>query len=287
MTLSDTIETRIFLVGCSRSGTTVLQVSVASHARIASFPETFFFQRLPGRLGRLPLWMGLASEEARPSLAQALEAIGRSDLTDRIPNSWRLHPYVQQYLQALDQQAEAEGADLWLEKTPTHVHRLPLILRYVPKVHVLHMVRDGRDVVASIYHRAHEYPDTFSGQQDPQFGIDRWNRSLRESARYLDEPGHSFVVYEEFIQNPERALRRVCADLDLSFDAHMVQGTDEAADAVIPDDKQWIGRAKESPKKTEPKFQRHFSAAERQSIEDRLNLDLYREIRQSIAEAEV
>lgn len=280
----DAIAKRIFLVGCSRSGTTVLQVSVASHSRITSFLETFFFQQLPGRLGRLPLWMGLASKETRPALEQALEEIGRPDLRSQIPDSYWLRPYVNHYLSVLDQQAQEENDDRWLEKTPTHVHRLPLILRYVPKVHILHMIRDGRDVVGSICHRAHKYPDEFPNQQDPAFGINRWNRSLKESIRYLGQPGHTFVVYEQFVHDPERTLRRVCRDLNVSFEPRMVQGTDEAAEAVIPEGKQWIRRAKKPPEKSTSKFQRHFSAEEQRSVEERLNLNLYEQIRDSVAD---
>jgi hypothetical protein len=280
---SDNITKRIFLVGCSRSGTTLLQVSVASHPRITSFPETFFFQELPGALGRLPLWMGAASAEARPALEKALEEIGRPDLASQIPTSWRLRPYVNQYLRILDEQALEEDNDLWLEKTPMHVQRLRLILQYVPRVHVLHMVRDGRDVVGSIYHRAHEYPDEFPNQKDPDFGINRWNRSLRESMRYLGESGHTFVVYEQLIRSPERTLRRVCRDLGISYDPRMVQGTDEAATATIPKEKQWIQRAKKPPEQNESKFQRHFSPEEQRSIEEELNLSLYDQISESVA----
>jgi len=229
--------------------------------------------------------MGLATEETRPALEKALEEIGRPELKSKIPESWWLRPYVQKYLSILDEHAHEEGTDIWLEKTPTHVHRLPLILRYVPEVHILHIVRDGRDVVGSICHRAYEYPERFADKQrDPQFGINRWNRSLRESIRYLREPGHTFVVYERFVQNPERTLWRICQDLGVSFESRMVGGTQEAANAVIPKDKGWIQRAEEPPEKTDSKFQSHFSAEEQRSIENRLNLDLYVQIRKSLSD---
>ncbi|MGL4503377.1 MAG: sulfotransferase family protein, partial [Planktothrix sp.] len=40
------IKNRIFLVGCPRSGTTLLQSLLAAHPQIASFPESHFFQSL-------------------------------------------------------------------------------------------------------------------------------------------------------------------------------------------------------------------------------------------------
>lgn len=276
MALSEAIEKRVFLVGCSRSGTTLLQVSVASHSRITSFPETFFFQRLPGALGRPPLWMGIANEMVVPVLKEVLREIDRPDLEDCIPDSWRLRPYVETYLEILDQQAIEAGNDLWLEKTPTHVHRLPLILGYVPKVHVIHMIRDGRDVVASICHRARKYSDSFADEQEePSFGINRWNRALRESNAYLGKPEHTFVVYNQFVRNPERSMRRICQDLGVSYEPQMVTGTEEAARSVVPDEKGWLQQAKEPIEVKESKFQRLFSPAEQNDIEEKLNLELY------------
>ncbi|MGL6135938.1 MAG: sulfotransferase, partial [Planktothrix sp.] len=56
---------RLFLVGCPRSGTTLLQSLLAAHSQIASFPESQFFRcllenrppwrvklRIPGRFAR-------------------------------------------------------------------------------------------------------------------------------------------------------------------------------------------------------------------------------------------
>ncbi|MFP4227806.1 MAG: sulfotransferase family protein [Salinivenus sp.] len=284
MTLSNQIEKRVFIVGCSRSGTTVLQVSVASHPRITSFPETFFFQRLPGWLGRPPLWLGIANEQARPVLREVLNIIGRPDLEDRIPTSWRLRPYVETYLDILDQEALRAGTDLWVEKTPTHVHRLSLILSYVPKVHIIHMIRDGRDVVGSICHRAHTYSDSFSDKQkDPAFGIKRWNRALRESTAYLGQPGHTFVVYDQFVQDPEPSLRRICRDLDIEYAPQMRTGTEEAAKTVIPEQKKWIERAKTPPEPRESKFEKMFSPSEQKRIEERLNLELFDRVLRKLA----
>lgn len=40
----------------------------------------------------------------------------------------------------------------------------------------------------------------------------------------------------------------------------------------------------EAPEKSTSKFQRHFSAEERRSVEERLNLNLYEQIRDSVAD---
>lgn len=285
MNLSDAISKRLFIVGCSRSGTTVLQVSLASHPRIHSFPETFFFLRLPGILGRPGIWLGLPSKHARPALEEALERLGQEEGRSRIPSSWRLHPYVQAYIDTLDQLALEVEADTWVEKTPQHIFRLRSIRRYIPDAHVIHMIRDGRDVVASTCHRAQEYPNQFAEkQQDPAFSINRWNRALHTSLGYLNEPGHSFVIYEEFVQNPEQSLRRLCREVGLSFTAQMVERSDEAAESVIPDGMQWLDRAKEPPERRDSKYDRLFSVDEKNRIESQLDLHVYDQILESVAQ---
>ena len=41
---------RVFIVGCPRSGTTLLQAMLASHETVYSFPETHFFKKYPGEV---------------------------------------------------------------------------------------------------------------------------------------------------------------------------------------------------------------------------------------------
>lgn len=276
MTHGADIQKRAFIVGCSRSGTTVLQVAVASHSRMASFPETFFFLRLPGRLGRPGVWLGLPSERARPALEEAFDRLGIADSDRPRPDAWGVRPYIDTYLEVLDATAQEAGADMWVEKTPQHIYRLGSILRYVPQAHIIHMIRDGRDVVASTCDRARTYPDRFdSRQQEPPFAIGRWNRALRTARTYLGAPGHTFVVYENFVQHPERALRRICRDLGIDFEPQMVEGDEDAAASVIPDGKDWLSGAKGPPKQQASKFDRLFSPSEQADIEDRLRLDIY------------
>ena len=56
---------RIFLVGCPRSGTTLLQSLLAAHPDITSFPESHFFRHLIDNRRWLHRTFGIASKRAR------------------------------------------------------------------------------------------------------------------------------------------------------------------------------------------------------------------------------
>mgnify|MGYP006279396651 CR=1 FL=1 len=282
--VTEHIRKRVFIVGCSRSGTTVLQVSVASHPRMKSFPETFFFQHLYGKFRDIPLRFGLAGGREQWALEHVLKELDRPDLKSMIPEqSWWLRPYVDRYLTILDRLATEDGKDHWVEKTPMHIFRLWLILRYVPDVHIIHMVRDGRDVVASICDRAQQFEGEFPGQEDPAFGIDRWNRAMEVSSQYVGQPRHTFIFYDRFVRDPEAEMRRLCEDLDIAYHPVMATGSENVAANIIPDHRAWIQRAKKPPEAKNSKFERLFTPKQQHEITQALHLDVFRRIRKEVA----
>lgn len=124
----------IFCVGARRSGTYWLQRVVASHPDVAAVPsETYLFSR-----GLVPL-----GERFQHDAPESLE-VGSV--------------YMERgaYLDALRTFCDAVfGAFLGehryvLERTPEHALALDLIGAVYPDAHVIHIVRDGRDVVRSL-----------------------------------------------------------------------------------------------------------------------------------------
>jgi len=144
------VRGRYFLVGCERSGTTLLQAILARHSRVFSFPESHFFCRaIPRRV----LWraVGLARwRRARFALRQLLNVLGRHDLEGHVPRrSVLLVNYVRAFCHILDRAALDRGKDMWVEKTPHHLYHVRAIQRLVPEARFIHILRDGRDVAAS------------------------------------------------------------------------------------------------------------------------------------------
>ena len=101
--LDNSIQQRLFLVGCPRSGTTLLQSFLAAHSEIYSFPESHFFNWLffPGSLRTR---LGLASNEIESQMLKFLAKIQRPELEKHLPKYGLFaKQYVDSFVQILDQ----------------------------------------------------------------------------------------------------------------------------------------------------------------------------------------
>ena len=90
----------------------------------------------------------------------------------------------------------------WAEKTPRNVHFLAAILDYFgDDVRVLHLVRDGRDVVTS---RHPGRPDEF------YYSPSKWVRAVRDGLQFDDHPRVKLVRYEDLVGDFENTIRDIC-----------------------------------------------------------------------------
>jgi hypothetical protein len=218
---------RILIGGCSRSGTTFLQGLLARHPRIFTFPETGVFLKALGMRGTLLPWarIGLTLGKERKALAKLLDRVAQElpHPPPLPPRRLLLRPSLENVAEFLDELARAAGKDIWLEKTPRHVLHAARIRRLIPDSTFIHILRDGQDVVASMVDRARKFPEEFSRQADPAYGIRQWNRSLAATEAAMREPGHILVLYETLSTDPEATSRALCAALEVDFHQEMLE----------------------------------------------------------------
>jgi len=245
------VRGRYFLVGCPRSGTTLLQACLAAHPQVASFPETHFFNKAFPR-NRLRRALGWPSLQAWRYMGCWARLIGRPELA-RLNDVWPWTPdYARGFRRILDHLAEEQGCELWLEKTPEHVYRMEQIARAVPGARFLHLVRRGQDAVASFYKVSGENPTIWGGLTRHLYGhglslaecVDRWNASVRLMLARRGDPDHHVVRYEDLVADPAGTLQAVCAFMGLPYDAAMLDRERSARQVVLPFEEWKAGAAR-------------------------------------------
>ena len=153
----------LFVVGCPRSGTTLLQRMLDHHPQLAVANDTHFIPRAleevlaqsasevvdqidPLLTGELVEWVLGYHRFPRLGLAEAtVRRTAASSTTYR------------DFVSALYSEfGRLHGKPLAGEKTPDYVKRLPLLQALLPWVRTVHIIRDGRDVALSTLEWARE-----------------------------------------------------------------------------------------------------------------------------------
>lgn len=208
------------VVGCPRSGTTLLTVMLDSHPAMAMLPETAF----------LPHLAPLAAKPGGPSLPEFFRLVttdrwGRSNWNDigidRLVYWRRLCELETFSLTAALRvlygiYADALGKPLFGEKTPADTHCMPLIEALLPEARFIHLIRDPRDVVLSI----NKTSIARSVEETAQVWVDAVSVA-RESAGQVRH--YHEVLFEDLVRNPEDQLHAVCRFLDLPYSSRMLE----------------------------------------------------------------
>ena len=215
------------IVGCPRSGTSLLAVMLDSHPELAVPPETSFIGPVS--------WLHGPSDPLRHGFFEVVTA-------DRITVSnwsdfgidkdvfWRRLEAIEPFTVSAGLRAfyalyaEQEGKPRYGEKTPGYVFLMPQIAALLPEAHFIHIIRDPGDTALS-WRRTWFAP----GQDFRTLGAE-WRKHVeagRRAAalvrRYLE------VRFEDLVLHPEHELRRVCEYLALAWSSRMLDYGEQGA----------------------------------------------------------
>ncbi len=204
---------RFFIVGCGRSGTTLLKTILSSHPEIYVCPETFFFRSIRPRLHSAPdtpelvataWWLadaGLSSNilkpliEARENQGQSLECATLAAILDFHAAT---HPNL-----------------IIGEKTPDHVNHLDAIRDCFSGAKIVQIIRDPRAVLAS-------YRKVKVGSNAVADIASEWANSTSTLENWVARSDFLAIRYEDLVANPEATLRDICAFLGVTFSPDML-----------------------------------------------------------------
>ncbi len=263
--------TRIFVVGCPRSGTTLLQSLLAAHETLVSFPETHFFNYY-ARDG-VDEWFELRHSELREQMSAYFERLERPGWARAFALWYPLRRwYADVLVEAFDTIAHEEQAEAWLEKTPSHLERIEAIEEIVESTKFIHIVRNGADVVSSLHAVTHEYPEEWSGARSIDRCIDRWLRSVELTDAYLDRPEHTAIRYEKLARRTATELERLCEFIGIDYEPEALERYRSAADRVVAENEPWKASNRRSIREpSSDRFFRRFADHERDYILARLS----------------
>ena len=209
----------IFVVGCPRSGTTLVQCILSASSNAFSLPETHFFSWVLPCLGVAPS-ASLTIEQIRAARS-ALEDEAELTLPASVWSDLERRAEVRALdilLAAVEHYRPAPGLRA-VEKTPRHVLHLGLIGETFPDAVFVNVVRDSIDVASSLL------GVPFESSRSILSYAQRWLESIQAARAYAATHPHRVhtLVYEALVREPEAQTRMLCDFVDLPYEASMLE----------------------------------------------------------------
>jgi hypothetical protein len=249
----------VFIVGVSRSGTTLMRRVLDSHSRIAIATENHY-------LGHLLPWEGARTYFRRagdlredPSIRRLVNLIYSGEFQQRsrlreVSPFWRWltrhvpQPDLEARLLAAERSergiftallrayADRRGKAVMGEKTPAHLAFVETLLEWYPGARIVHMVRDPRAVYVSEVRRRSEHPESV-----PYRWLVRrprllrtfvllevswaWAAAVSRHRQLARRHARSYrmVRFEDLVAAPEATLGALCAFLGVALEPRMLR----------------------------------------------------------------
>jgi hypothetical protein len=207
----------VFIVGCPRSGTTLIRGLLGSHPNLTFPPESHFITQFYRAYGN-------------PRNSHQATVLARRILRMRTVKSWGLdipedsfddcRSYAQLVTRLYDTWARREGKTRWGDKTPQNLIDIPLLIELFPNAQIVHVYRDGRDVALSWLEAQ------FSG--DLYTAAVFWRSSVMKARRdgeRLPRSTYLELRYEDLTTATRAIMEKTCAFLGEPFTEAVLKPT--------------------------------------------------------------
>ena len=163
-----------------------------------------------------------------------------------------------------DQYRRAKGKKRWGCKSTFVIHYVDRVRRHHPDARFIHLVRDGRDVAVSakrsVFNHFH-----------PHYVGRLWSEQQRaavELARKLPPETMLGVRYEDLLDDPGKAVRRVCGFIGEDYSDALLDYFESAeAKSLAGHSRSWENCDKPVLKANHSKYKRELSAGEIEAFE--------------------
>ena len=238
-----------FIVGCTRSGTTLISRILDGHSRLAVYHESHFYHLLRQDLHRYGDLRQTAN--LRRFVADIREVLRRQRKMEPPEEREFLDALVAPTFEGvlatvLQLYAGMHGKPRGGDKTPGHHSYLQEITEKLPQSPVIFVMRDPRDVVLAIREK---------------FGISLKGATALWNAAFVSYKKFShrvhLVQYEGFVRQPTQGVEAICAYMGERYESDMLRFHERIPDHLArirynqdllgPVDARHIGRFREMP----------------------------------------
>ena len=231
---------QIFIVGSSRSGTTMMGRILGNHADVFTFRELHFFGTIWTNTSNKKL-----TKKAQIDLLSRLFCIQENGIfsqdnisdfnskseqliNDGLKNSFEIYKLFLEII------TKENIAKISCEQTPKNLYYLEEILQFFPNSKVINLVRDQRDVLLS---QKNKWKRRFLGAKaiplseafrsfvnyHPILTAKVWNSSLLHTAKYIKHPKVKIVKFEDLLSNSELVIKDICKFSNIDFQEKMLK----------------------------------------------------------------
>jgi len=253
--LEQTSENIFFIVGTSRSGSTLLQSMLNSHGNITIPPETHFFHSSKGI--RKKYFKAKCEKRFRKELIEfwcrKKTRLGDLQLCENRlkENAGKLgiHTPIDLYNLHLTLYRKIRGKDIIGEKTPKHILHTEDILKAFPKAKIISLFRDPRAV-------AHSEKCVQFGSPSVFITSKRWRKYVKmhhHLERELPADQYLTLRYCDLIKNPKSELVKISSFLGVPFQNKMLRFHKREEKGFAEQEKSWKNETLEPLKKDKNK----------------------------------
>ena len=261
---------RVFVVGCPRSGTTLLQSILLTNPSIISFPESHFFVYLFKRRTDFQKRFNLASRYARPGFANFIRESGYQNFQPGLPRyAVTLGQQTEVFTSTLDKIAQNQQKSIWIEKTPDHVNFINFIEAYVRDALFIHIVRNGPDAIASLYDVTQKYPHAWEGPWKVERCLNKWITCAQNTCQHVQKPNHLMIRYEMLVDDLASASQELSNFIGAELHTNVsTDRRDEFKNIALEREPWKENSAKPIYQKSRSKFSSLFDAEQQRYILD-------------------
>ena len=258
----------VFVLGCGRSGTKFLYHTLLSAGGFAVYhAESNAFNLLGLRFGNLASQRNRRQllDEYYSSMLFHRTGLKPEDIDTRIMEDCR---NAGDFLRiVMGTMARKQGVERWAESTPLHTLYLPLIKRVIPDALVVHIIRDGRDVTASLHRIGWIRPMPWDRARACVVPAIFWRWIVSKGRRYGQALGGDYmeVHYEDLVQDPRETLARIGQFIEHDLDYDRIQQV--ALGSVHNPNSSFRGDGKETEANTIGRWKRMFTPPQVRDVE--------------------